>query len=330
MFQNYKNFYFPLSSFLHSLSSHKMVLVHLKGNEKTHEFLYESLASAEIAQLTQSIVDVHNARIRLQFTCYEVKEFLKYGPSRNESLRGLKSNPSSDKKSDNENSDSDDEQDYKNTDEDIVFDADPNAQRIGRVPALTKISQQTLEQTTVKIDTYLDSARCKLRKNGGLTSMAAINELFLELQQNMKQAAIVLPAHDPITYLLMTYNADGNSETDEILLNSEHSHMYDGKTAQLWFTFKKLERGKLLSDYIGTNEKTKIIVKITKAQSHMPVREPVCDEQTRKQMMSFWYKQQESDKALNGDDDESYLRSDWANTSALKQTMLGTQNIRLK
>ena len=38
----------------------------------------------------------------------------------------------------------------------------------------------------------------------------------------------------------------------------------DPKEAQLWFCSKKLMRGEVLSKYVGTNEKTKVIIKITK------------------------------------------------------------------
>jgi len=34
--------------------------------------------------------------------------------------------------------------------------------------------------------------------------------------------------------------------------------------AQLWWASKELQRGKKLQDYVGRNEKTKIIVKIQK------------------------------------------------------------------
>jgi hypothetical protein len=34
----------------------------------------------------------------------------------------------------------------------------------------------------------------------------------------------------------------------------------------LWFSGKEMQRGKLLSDFVGKNEKTKIIVKIQKVR----------------------------------------------------------------
>lgn len=45
--------------------------------------------------------------------------------------------------------------------------------------------------------------------------------------------------------------------------------------ASVWFAGKELFPEKTLSDYIGKNEKTKIICKLTPAGSGCPVREPL-------------------------------------------------------
>lgn len=44
--------------------------------------------------------------------------------------------------------------------------------------------------------------------------------------------------------------------------------------SSLWWAGKELVSGKTLSDYIGTNEKTKIIVKLMASSQGAPVREP--------------------------------------------------------
>ena len=40
----------------------------------------------------------------------------------------------------------------------------------------------------------------------------------------------------------------------------------DESTSQLWWAGKELQRGKKLQDFIGKNEKTKLIVKIQKVK----------------------------------------------------------------
>lgn len=68
--------------------------------------------------------------------------------------------------------------------------------------------------------------------------------------------------------------------------------------AQLWFSGKEMYRGKKLADYLGRNEKTKVIVKLQKQGQGPPGREPVFSEEERKQMMLHAYRQQEELKVL--------------------------------
>lgn len=63
--------------------------------------------------------------------------------------------------------------------------------------------------------------------------------------------------------------------------------------AQLWFSGKELIRGHQLKEFVGNNEKTKIIVKIAKRGSGAPPREPVMTDDDRKQLMMHAYKRQE-------------------------------------
>ena len=66
----------------------------------------------------------------------------------------------------------------------------------------------------------------------------------------------------------------------------------------LWWAGKELLRGKLLSDYVGKNEKTKIVAKLAKSGAGMPVREPQVDEETYKKMLSYYHKKQEEHKVI--------------------------------
>ena len=127
-----------------------------------------------------------------------------------------------------------------------------------------------------------------------------------------------LPSHEVLQRILI------ENESLESIDGNYSKQMKDPETAQLWFTSKKLLRSDVLSHYIANNEKTKIVIKITKQKGNMPVREQGVDEETRKKMMAFWHKKQEQEKVLKEDDDTSYLQSEWADTGALKQAFLGT------
>lgn len=61
----------------------------------------------------------------------------------------------------------------------------------------------------------------------------------------------------------------------------------------IWFSGKEIIRGKQLKEYIGKNEKTKIILKLQKTGQGAPQREPVMSEEERKAMMLHAYRRQE-------------------------------------
>ena len=60
----------------------------------------------------------------------------------------------------------------------------------------------------------------------------------------------------------------------------------DPARTALWFSGKEIMRGKKLSDYLGKNEKTKIVCKLQKAGQGAPQRESVISEEERKLMMA--------------------------------------------
>lgn len=66
----------------------------------------------------------------------------------------------------------------------------------------------------------------------------------------------------------------------------------DGNT-QLWWAGKEILSGKKLIDYVGKNEKTKIVAKLQKKGQGPPAREPVFTEDDKKLMMAHAYKRQE-------------------------------------
>lgn len=84
-----------------------------------------------------------------------------------------------------------------------------------------------------------------------------------------------------------------------------------------------MQNGKLLADYVGRNEKTKIVTKLQPKSSGAPAREPRIDEDTHKAMLSYYYKKQEEQKKLEANDDDSYMDSQWANPKALKSQLVG-------
>ena len=102
------------------------------------------------------------------------------------------------------------------------------------------------------------------------------------------------------------------------------------ENASIWFSGKEMQSSKKLSDFIGKNEKTKVIIKIQKKGHGAPGREPVVSEEEQKKMMAYYYKKQEEWKKLSEQDDDSYLNSNWADNGALKRQFQGLNDIKWK
>ncbi|TNN48323.1 UPF0769 protein C21orf59 [Liparis tanakae] len=105
---------------------------------------------------------------------------------------------------------------------------------------------------------------------------------------------------------------------------------------QLWWAAKEMQRGKKLQDYVGKNEKTKIVVKIQKKGQGQPAREPLVTDEQQKQMMLHQYRRQEELKArtiktlkLEEADDDSYLDSEWTDRQALRKQFQGLTWLRV-
>jgi hypothetical protein len=129
-----------------------------------------------------------------------------------------------------------------------------------------------------------------------------------------------LPPHDPI---------QAEFENREDLSGQQASKLVIPELqAALWWANKELQDGKLLSDYVGRNDRTKIVAKIQKIGQGAPAREAVVSEEEQKQMMARAYKRQEEIKKLNENDENQYLNSPWADSSQLKRSLTGMGNIK--
>mmetsp|Transcript_16897 Transcript_16897/g.23909 ORF Transcript_16897/g.23909 Transcript_16897/m.23909 type:complete len:141 (+) Transcript_16897:576-998(+) len=102
----------------------------------------------------------------------------------------------------------------------------------------------------------------------------------------------------------------------------------DFESTSLWIAGKEFEKGKLVSDRLGKNEKTKVIAKLQKTSNGPPAREPMVSEEERKAMMAHYFKRQEEMKRISLADDEDYLNSEWADPKEMKKSLQGLSHIR--
>lgn len=90
----------------------------------------------------------------------------------------------------------------------------------------------------------------------------------------------------------------------------------------MWWAGKELLGEKLLNSYTGKNEKTKILVKLTKSGSGAPVREAAIDEDTRLKLMAMYHKKQEELKKIETSNEDDFSNSSWANPNNLKNYLV--------
>uniref|UniRef100_A0A1A8P1K1 Chromosome 21 open reading frame 59 n=1 Tax=Nothobranchius rachovii TaxID=451742 RepID=A0A1A8P1K1_9TELE len=150
-------------------------------------------------------------------------------------------------------------------------------------------------------------------------------EMITEALDQLRGAVMIvypmgLPPHDPIK-MEFDNQTDLSGTQASLQVIPEHE-------CQLWWAGKEMQRGKKLQDYIGKNEKTKLVVKIQKKGQGAPAREPLVTDEQQKQMMLHYHRRQEELKKLEEADDDSYLDSDWSDRQALKRQFQGLTNIK--
>ena len=100
------------------------------------------------------------------------------------------------------------------------------------------------------------------------------------------------------------------------------------ESAELWACNRMFQRGTILHERVGRNEKTTIKARLQAANKGAPGREPVVSEEEKKAMMAYYFKKQEEMKKLSEAEDEDYLSSSWADAKSLKRSLQGVNSIR--
>jgi hypothetical protein len=83
--------------------------------------------------------------------------------------------------------------------------------------------------------------------------------------------------------------------------------------ASVWWAGKELEKGKTVGEYVGKNEKSKIIVKVQKWGGQQPLREPPVDAETYQKMVKFYYRKVEETKEMDKNSVEAHYEKVEAN-----------------
>ena len=118
------------------------------------------------------------------------------------------------------------------------------------------------------------------------------------------------------------------------MLLQNAKELVDAQTAMLWFTSKSLPRGSgsVRGFFAGSmlNERSKVILKLTRPSQHPPAREPFLSEKEQKELMAYYYHKQQEQEKMAQDNDDSYLTREWANPHALHAQLLGQHDVAYK
>lgn len=288
-----------------------MVKLHIKKGDES-QFLFETTVEASVEETLKAVCNIFNGRLKINRIISEIEFLCKAGITLPHNMQGLTEEQISD---------------LKLVDEwtekcipsgGYVEMPDEIGRRNGRAP-MAKM-KSVLESTCT-------DAKEKVSKNLVLRDISLTQFKIQEALDELRGAVTIvypmgLPPHDPIQAELENKeDLEGTSAAQEVI---------PADIGSLWFSSKEMLAGKKLSDYLGRNEKSKVIVKIQKKGGGAPVREPAISEDEQKKMMAFYYKKQEEMKKLVENEDDSHLNSDWADSSALQRQFQGLNDIKWK
>ena len=104
--------------------------------------------------------------------------------------------------------------------------------------------------------------------------------------------------------------------------------LLDKASTSLWVAGKEFERGQLISDRLGKNEKTRVVAKLQKGGDGPPTREPIVRDDERQAMLEYHHKRQEDLKRLAENDEDEYMNSAWADPKNMKRDLQGLGAVR--
>lgn len=296
-----------------------MVLLHYKKSEND-QFIAETKTTVNISEAKQLIIRVNNLRLKLDQLFQAVEGLMSHGPLKPEALRGLNTPetilpaiemlPKEQKKW---------VEVAVTADREIK--EDKNAQRCGVAP-----TQEIADKCMNSIAEYRRLLSPELAKRRKVLKPEQLEEAI-----EMLRAAVMivypayhtLPPWEPCVRIL---EEKIEYEKEWVPLGYKVPD-----TTSMWWAKKELIETKTLAEYVGKNEKSKVIVKLAGKGKGAPMAEAPIDAETQKKMMAFYHKKQEEMKRLENQTGDEYMYSSWANSNSLKNELhRGSNGIRFK
>ncbi|XP_042621193.1 cilia- and flagella-associated protein 298-like isoform X2 [Cyprinus carpio] len=253
----------------------EMVQLHVKRGDES-QILFSTTVDVSIETLTPAdLCAIYNGRLKVDRICSEIPELADHGVSLPLNMQGLTDDQIMELKL------KDEWEDRCIPSGSAEFKKDELGRRNG--PAPNEKMKEVLRKT-------VEEAKALISNKQVQANVCVTMDMVKEALDQLRGAVMIvypmgLPPHDPIRM---------EFENQEDLTGTQASlQVIPEEEAQLWWASKELQRGKKLQDYVGKNEKTKIIVKIQKRGQGAPAREPVVSEEETKKMMLHYYKRQE-------------------------------------
>lgn len=286
-----------------------MVKLHIKKGDES-QFLYETTVEQPIDELVKDVCAIHNGRLKVQRICAEMEELAEHGITLPPNMQGLTEEQVEELKLKDEWADKCVPQGG------VRENKDPIGRRNGQAP--TEKMAEMMKKTTKEAKDMI--SKKKAEANVCVTQATVKEALDILRGAVMIVYPMNLPPHENVRLELENQeDLTGTQASTEVL--------EEGNTS-IWFSGKEMLRGKQLKDFIGKNEKTKIVAKIQKRGLGAPGREPVVTEDEQKKIMAYYYKKQEEFKKLEAESEDAYLDSPWADSNQLKRQFHGMNNIK--
>jgi len=279
-----------------------MVLIHLKKGDDIN-FLYRVPAATSNDDVTNEVCAVFNLILRIRRLKYTCDELVKYGPMKPPEKQGLYE--------DDGMSMAESEAARKANPH-----IDPTGKRVGEPPAdeLGEVITRTVADADEAI------AKSQFERKTEFTV-----EMLQDHIDRVRGALMIaypmgLPDWEPARQVV--------EACEELEGTSEGADVLDPDGTTLWWASKQLDRSKMLSDFVGKNDKTKIVVQASKKGAGAPARAGQQQSKAEQEaQMAYYFKKKEEWKKMEEDDEDSYLSSEWANPKGMKNSLNGTGGI---
>lgn len=286
-----------------------MVVFNCKCGPDGDAFLYETTTDTSNDDLIEALVSLHNGRLQARIVVDAVRGLAANGPM----------------------------VEQQQADAEPKQQQEQCVQRCGDAPDPDHVD--ALKGAAAELEQYVDKSQAQKRV---VVSEDGLAELVGKVREVLRLAyPDGLPEWDVLSKLS---DAEGDKKdagedegkstgirTLQELLPADavtDAPLLDFKFTSLWVAGKEFERGQLISDRLGTNEKTRVVAKLSRVGDGPPPREPIVRDDERNAMLEHYHKRNEELKRLADNEDDEYMNSAWADPQNMARELQGLGSVK--